>query len=51
MLSSMDDRTGKYLTNDLRTNTQRTMANILVGGIDELLLSGVFLLLLFATEE
>jgi hypothetical protein len=47
----MDDRTGKYLANGLRTNTQRTTANILVGGIEELLLSGVFLLLLFATEE
>jgi hypothetical protein len=47
----MDGRTGKHSANGLRTNTQRTTANIPVGGIDELLLSGVFLLLLSATEE
>jgi hypothetical protein len=46
----MDDRTGKHSANDLRTNAQRTAANIHVGGIEELLLSGVFLLL-SATEE
>jgi hypothetical protein len=44
----MDDRTGKHSANGLRTNVQRTTANIPVGGIEELL-SGVFLL--SATEE
>jgi hypothetical protein len=47
----MDDRKDKRSANDLRTNVQRTTANIPVDGIEELLLSGVFLLLLFATEE
>jgi hypothetical protein len=47
----MDDRTGKHSANGLRTNAQRTTANIHIGGIDELLLSGFFLLLLSATEE
>jgi hypothetical protein len=48
----MDDRTGKHSANGLRTNAQRTTANIPVGGIEELLLSGVFLLILLsATEE
>jgi hypothetical protein len=47
----MDDRTGKHSANGLRTNTQRTTSNISVGGIEELLLSGVFLLLLSATEK
>jgi hypothetical protein len=47
----MDDRTDKHSGNGLRTNAQRTTANIPVGGIKKLLLSGVFLLLLSATEE
>jgi hypothetical protein len=47
----MNNRTGKHLANDLRTNVQLTTANIPVGGIEELLLSGVFLLLLSAIEE
>jgi hypothetical protein len=47
----MDDRTDKHSANGLRTNVRRTTANIPVGGIEELLLSGVFLLLLSATEE
>jgi hypothetical protein len=47
----MDDRTSKHLANGLRTNAQRTTANIPVGGIEELLLYGIFLLLLSATEE
>jgi hypothetical protein len=47
----MDDRTGKRSANGLRTNAQRTTANIPVGGIEELLLYGIFLLLLSATEE
>jgi hypothetical protein len=38
------------LANGLRTNAQRMTANIPVGGIEELLLSGIFLLL-SATEE
>jgi hypothetical protein len=47
----MDDRTGKHSANGLRTNAQRTTVNIPIGGIEKLLLSGVFLFLLFATEE
>jgi hypothetical protein len=47
----MDDHEGKHSANGLRTNAQQTAANIPVGGIEELLLSGVFLLLLSATEE
>jgi hypothetical protein len=47
----MDDCTGKHSANGLRTNAQRTMANIPVGGIEELLIFGVFLLLLSATKE
>jgi hypothetical protein len=47
----MDDRTGKHSANGLRTNAQRTTANILVGVIEELLLSDVLLLLVSATEE
>ena len=51
MLCSVDDRTGKHPATGLRTNTQRTTANIHIGGIEELLLlSGVFLLL-SVTEE
>jgi hypothetical protein len=46
----MDDPTGKHSANDLRTNAQRTTANILVGRIEELL-SRVFLLLVSATKE
>jgi hypothetical protein len=46
----MDDRTDKHSANALKTNAQRTTANIPVGGIEKLLLSGVFLLLLSATE-
>jgi hypothetical protein len=45
----MDGRTGKHSANGLRTNVQRTTANIPVGEIEELLLSGV--LLVSATEE
>jgi hypothetical protein len=47
----MDDRIGKHSANALRTNTQRTTANISVGEIEEHLLSGVFLLLVSTTEE
>jgi hypothetical protein len=48
----MNDRTGKHSANGLRINVQRTTANIPIGGIEELLLSGVLLLLLVsATEE
>jgi hypothetical protein len=46
----MDDRTDKHSASGLRTNVQRTTANIPVGKIEELLLSGVFLLI-SATEE
>jgi hypothetical protein len=41
----MDDHIGKHSANGLRTNAQRTTANVPVGGIEELFLSGVFLLL------
>ena len=51
MLHSMDDRTDKHSAKILRTDTQRTAANIHVAGVEKLLLSGVFLLLLSATEE
>jgi hypothetical protein len=47
----MDDRTGKHSAKDIRTDAQRTTTNIYVGGVEKLLLSGVFLLLLSATEE
>jgi hypothetical protein len=47
----MDDRTGKHSTNGLRTNAQRTTADISVGGIEELLLSSVFLFLLLSAIE
>jgi hypothetical protein len=47
----MDDRTDKHLTNRLRTNAQQTTTNISIGGIEELLLSGVFLLLVSVTKE
>jgi len=46
----MDDHTGKHSAKGLRTDAQRTTANIHVGGVEKLLLSGVFLLL-SATEE
>jgi hypothetical protein len=49
-LCSMDDRTGKYSAKGLRTDVQRTTANIHVGGVEKLLLYGVFLLLA-TTEE
>ena len=45
MTLRMDDRTGKHSAKALRTDAQRTTANIHVGGIEKLLLSGVFLLL------
>jgi hypothetical protein len=45
----MDDRTGKHSAKGLRTDAQTT-ANIHVGGVAKLLLSGVFLLL-STTEE
>jgi hypothetical protein len=35
----------------LRTNAQQTTTNIPIGGIEELLLSGVFLLLVSVTKE
>jgi hypothetical protein len=47
----MNDRIGKHSANGLRTNAQRTTASIPIGGIKELLLSGVFLLLVSATKE
>jgi hypothetical protein len=49
-MTAQHSGTGKHSTNGLRTNVQRTAANIPVGGIEELLLSGVFLLF-SATEE
>jgi hypothetical protein len=50
MTLRMDDRIGKNSVKDLRTNVQQTMANIPVGGVKNLLLSHVFLLL-SAIEE
>jgi hypothetical protein len=47
----MDDRTGKHSAKGLRTDAQRTMANIPAGGFEKLLLSYVFLFLLSTTEE
>jgi hypothetical protein len=47
----MDDRADKHLANGLRTNAQQKTANIPVGGIEELLLSGIFLFLVSATKE
>jgi hypothetical protein len=47
----MDNRTDKHSAKGMRTDTQRTTANIYVDGVEKLLLSGVFLLLLSATEE
>jgi hypothetical protein len=46
----MDDRKGKHSAKGLRTDAQRTTANIHVGRVEKLLLSDVFLLL-HATEE
>jgi hypothetical protein len=51
MTLHMDDRTGKHSAKGLRTDAQRTTANIPVGGVEKLLLSCVFLLLLSTTEE
>jgi hypothetical protein len=50
-LSSIDDRTGKHSAKGLRTDAQPTTVNIHVGEVEKLLLSGVFLLLVVATEE
>jgi hypothetical protein len=41
----MDDHTDKHSAKDLKTDAQRTMANIHVGGVEKLLLSSVFFLL------
>jgi hypothetical protein len=41
----MDDRTSKHSAKGLRTDAQRTTANIHVGGVDKILHSGVLLLL------
>jgi hypothetical protein len=50
MMLHMDDRTGKHSAKGLRTDAQRTTANIPTGGFKKLLLSRVFLLF-SATEE
>jgi hypothetical protein len=50
-LRYIDNRIGKYSANGLRTNTQRMTSNIPVGEIEKLLLPGVVLFLLSATEE
>jgi len=50
MTIRMDDRTGKHSKKGLRTDAQRTTANISVGGVEKLLCC-VFLLLSSATEE
>jgi hypothetical protein len=41
----MDDRTNKHSAKSLRTYAQQMTTNIHVGGVEKLLLSGVFLLL------
>jgi hypothetical protein len=46
----MNDCTGKHSAKGLRTNAQQTTTNIHVDGVKKLF-SGVFLLLLSATEE
>jgi hypothetical protein len=46
----MNDRTGKHSAKSLRTDVQRTTANIHVGGVEKLFLFDVFLLL-SATEK
>jgi hypothetical protein len=51
MTIHMDDRTGKYLAKGLKTDAQQTTANILTGGVDKLLLSCVFLLLLLSVTK
>jgi hypothetical protein len=47
----MDNRTDKHSTKVLRIDAQRTTANIHIGEVEKLLLYGVLLLLLSATEE
>jgi hypothetical protein len=49
----MDDRTSKHSANSLKTNAQRTTANIPVGGIKDLffLVSSFFLFLPPKSEE
>jgi hypothetical protein len=47
----MDNRTDKHSAKCMRTDTQRTTANIHVDGVEKFLLFGVILLLLSATEE
>jgi hypothetical protein len=47
----MDDRIGKHSEKGMRTDVQRTTTNIHVGGVEKLLLSDVFLLLLSIIEE
>jgi hypothetical protein len=47
----MNDSTGKHSAKGLRTYAQQTTANIHVGGVEKLLLSSVFLLLLSVTKE
>jgi hypothetical protein len=47
----MNDRTNKHSAKGLRTYAQRTTTNIHVGGVEKLLLFGVFLVLLSATKE
>jgi len=51
MMLRMDDGTNKHSAKGLRTDVQRTIANIFVVGVEQLLLSCVFFLLLSATEE
>jgi hypothetical protein len=51
MTLHMDDCTSKHSAKGLRINAQRTMTNIPAGGVEKLLLSFVFLLLLSATKE
>jgi hypothetical protein len=49
----MNDRTSKHSAKGLRTYIQRTTTNNHIGGVEKLLLYGIFLLflLLYATEK
>jgi hypothetical protein len=50
MFCSMDHRISKHLVKDLKTNAQRTTANIHIDRVNKLVSSG-FHLLLSATEK
>jgi hypothetical protein len=51
MTLHMDDHIGKHSAKGMRTYAQQMTANIPSGGVEKLLLSCVFLLLLSTIEE